>query len=106
MGIELDHVFVMCARGAPEGDALVRAGLREGTANAHPGQGTANRRFFFENAYLELVWVADIAEAQGEVARPARLWERWSGRGDGRACPFALVFRPDATGGALPFATE
>ena len=29
---------------------LIRLGLREGSPNQHPGQGTANRRFFFANS--------------------------------------------------------
>jgi hypothetical protein len=40
--------------------------MAEGEPNTHPGQGTACRRFFFRNAFLELVWVRDPAEAQGE----------------------------------------
>jgi hypothetical protein len=28
----------------------------EDSSNTHPGQGTANRQFFFNNAYLELLW--------------------------------------------------
>jgi hypothetical protein len=98
--MELDHVFVMCDVGAPEADALVALGLHEGSANTHPGQGTACRRFFFENAYLELVWVADPAEAQSAGVARARLWERWSARRAG-VSPFGIVLRggpdPDAT---------
>ena len=98
MAHELDHVFVMCSPGAPEAEALLEAGLREGSSNTHPGQGTACRRFFFGNAYLEMVWVSDEAEAQSPAARPTRLFERWSGR-DAGACPFGVVLRP---AGALP----
>jgi hypothetical protein len=58
----LDHVIVFCSTGAPEADDLVRLGLREGLPNTHPGQGTANCRFFFQNAYLELLWVSDPKE--------------------------------------------
>jgi glyoxalase-like protein len=68
MTYALDHVFVCCAEGAPEAERLVRLGLTEGSPNTHPGQGTASRRFFFENAYLELIWVTDPREAQGEPA--------------------------------------
>ena len=92
---ELDHVFICASIGAPEADRLVEFGLTEGTRNAHPGQGTANRRFFFHNAMLELLWVHDAAEAQSELVRPTRLWERWAGRSGG-ACPLALCFRPRA----------
>jgi hypothetical protein len=105
MALELDHVFICCSRGAPEGDALVRLGFNEGSANTHPGQGTANRRFFFRNAFLELLWVSEPTAARNEQTRRTKLWERWSGRASG-ACPFGLVFRPrDANTAAAPFAT-
>ena len=71
---------------APEAAWLVEFGLVEGSPNVHPGQGTANRRFFFDNAFLELLWVADAAKAQADgPARRMRLWERWSGAGLPRA---------------------
>lgn len=50
-------------------------GLTEGTSNSHPEQGTANRRFFFPNAMLELLWVHDEHEAQSPLVAPTRLWE-------------------------------
>ncbi len=90
--MELDHVFVMCDVGAPEAAALHALGLREGSSNAHPGQGTACRRFFFGNAYLELMWVADADQARAPAAAPTRLWDRWSQRRRG-ASPFGLVLR-------------
>jgi hypothetical protein len=95
--VEVDHIFVSASVGAPEGDRLLDLGLLEGSANRHPGQGTANRRFFFANAMLELIWVEDAQEAQNE-AEPARrlhLWERWAKR-DGGACPFGVCLRPTA----------
>jgi hypothetical protein len=101
----VDHVFVCCAAGAEEASALVGLGLTEGAPNTHPGQGTACRRFFFHNAYLELVWVADAGEAQSALARPTRLWDRWSGRAAG-ACPFAVILRPaDGAERDPPFAS-
>jgi hypothetical protein len=93
LGAVVDHVFVCCAEGAPEADALAALGLVEGSGNTHPGQGTACRRFFFSNAYLELVWVSDAEEARSDLAAPTRLWERWSGRGQA-ASPFGVVLRP------------
>jgi hypothetical protein len=105
MTSEFDHVFICASAGAPEADRLVEFGLTEGTRNAHPGQGTANRRFFFHNAMLELLWVQDAAEAQSELVRPTRLWERWAGRSGG-ACPLALCFRPKSQhAGKPPFPT-
>jgi Glyoxalase-like domain len=87
----LDHAFVGCVAGAPEADALLRLGFVEGPGNTHPGQGTANRRFFFENFMLELLWVADAAEAQSERTRRTRLWERCEQREIG-VCPFGIIF--------------
>jgi len=46
MPIELDHVFICTAPGAPCAEEIVQLGLHEGAPNQHPGQGTANRRFF------------------------------------------------------------
>jgi hypothetical protein len=95
--VEVDHVFVAASVGAPEGDRLVELGLVEGSSLHHPGQGTANRRFFFANAMLELAWVHDAAEARSETlpARRLHFWERWAGR-DGAACPFGVCLRPQA----------
>jgi hypothetical protein len=105
MPLEVDHAFIACAHQAQEGDALLRAGFVEGSRNTHPGQGTANRRFYFENFMLELMWVADPAEAQSAQTRRSRLWERWSQRQSG-VSPFGIVFRasgdPDS---AAPFPT-
>ena len=53
MSIELDHLFSLVPRKALEADRLVEIELTEGEPNTHPGQGTACRRFFFRNAYLE-----------------------------------------------------
>jgi hypothetical protein len=88
----LDHVFVGAKRGAPEAEQLVHYGLREGTSNVHPGQGTRNKRFFFRNAMLELLWVENPVEAQSEQTAPTRLWERWSKRRSG-ASPFGIIVR-------------
>ena len=93
MRIELDHVFVCTTPGAPEAEELIQFGLREGRPNTHPGQGTANRRFSFANAMIELLWVSDEKEARGEATRRTLLWERWSGR-DGAASPFGICLRP------------
>ena len=45
--MHLDHIFIRARPGAPEAEALKAFGLTEGSPNRHPGQGTANRRFFF-----------------------------------------------------------
>jgi len=105
MTLEVDHAFIACSSGAPEGDALVRLGLVEGSRNTHLGQGTANRRFFFENFMLELLWVANPAEATNAQTSRTRLWERCSARESGNS-PFGIVFRSAGDcGSAIPFRT-
>lgn len=104
-GLELDHAFIGCAAGAPEGDALLQLGIVEGSGNTHPGQGTANRRFFFDNFMLELVWVSDPDEAQSERTRRTRLWDRLQ-RQDPAVSPFGIIFKPSGgVSSPAPFPT-
>jgi hypothetical protein len=91
---EVDHLFVFTDAGAPEADRLVAFGLTEGEPNVHPGQGTANRRFFFRNVFLELLWVSDPEEARSELVRPMHFWQRWTGRRSGASSPFGVLLRP------------
>jgi len=67
--------------------------LVEGSPNLHPGQGTACRRFFFQNAMLEFIWVHDAVEAQSDQTRRTMLWERWSEAGRATS-PFGIILRP------------
>lgn len=55
MGFEFDHLFICTDVGAGDADQLVSLGLTEGTRNTHPGQGTANRRFFFQAVIVFLL---------------------------------------------------
>jgi Glyoxalase-like domain len=101
--LHLHHIFVLTSVGAPEAQALVDAGLLEGSPNTHPGQGTANRRFFFESGFLELLWVHDEREAQSPITAPTKLFDRWAGRGR-TANPFGLCFSSaDGADSNLPF---
>jgi hypothetical protein len=100
--LELDHIIFFCAPGAPEADVLLGLGLHEGPGNSHPGQGTVNRRFFFRNLYLELLWVEGFDEAQTGEARRTQLWDRWINRANG-CCPIGLVLRPGPDGAGTPF---
>jgi hypothetical protein len=96
MSIILDHVFICCDEYGPEAEALLSIGLVEGSRNVHPGQGTANRRFFFYRGFIELLWVSNREEAQSSLTAPTKLWPRWVARKQG-ACPFGIAFSPDAT---------
>jgi len=75
-GWELDHVFVAVHRDAPELDHLHRVGFAEGPGNVHEGQGTACRRVFFENLYLEFIWLEDHRVAAAPRIRQTGLAAR------------------------------
>lgn len=100
MTIELDHVFILCDPGAPQAALLTEAGLVEGPPNHHPGQGSANRRFFFANTVLELIYLVDMEETDREPARGLRLKNRWL---DASASPFGLIVRRDNANAPPPF---
>jgi hypothetical protein len=76
MELLFHHFFVFCSPGGLEAEALVLAGFSEGSRNNHPGQGTANRRFFFPNGMLEFLWVEKPDEIQNAVTKPTCLYER------------------------------
>jgi Glyoxalase-like domain len=94
MAFELDHLFICTDIGASEADKLVSFGFVEGRSNTHPGQGTANRCFFFHNAMLEFLWVHNPAEAKSALIQRTRLWERWFDRD--HVCPIGICLRPTA----------
>jgi hypothetical protein len=103
MALHLHHVFVCTSVGAPEAEGLLNAGLVEGSSNTHLGQGSANRRFFFESGFLELLWVHDEREAQSALVAPTKLWERWAGRTKATN-PFGLCFSSaEGADPVLPF---
>jgi hypothetical protein len=94
MPLELDHLFVCTATGAPAADRLIELGFAEGPPNTHPGQGTANRRFFFANAMLEFVWVENEAEARSDLTSRTLLADRCERRAE--ISPFGVIVRPGA----------
>ena len=75
-------------------------GLTEGPRNDHPGQGTANRRFFFSNTALEFLFVCDSDEAAGGRGSRLRIPERAK---SSRASPFGLIVRATGESADMPF---
>lgn len=103
MTLELDHIFIAVSANAPEAELLKSFGLTEGSPNQHLGQGTANRRFFFENAFLELLWITDITEIRSKLVKPTHLYERLSQQNQ-PISPFGICFRPtDHSELSIPF---
>jgi len=106
MALELDHLFIFTSVGAREVEQLLKFGLTEGEPNTHTRQGTACRRFFFRNAYLEFLWVHDEQEATDAWVKPLGFVQRCRYQMTG-ASPFGLIFRPSSAGKPveLPFQT-
>ena len=92
MAIRLDHAFILTQPGAPEAELLIDIGMVEGTPNTHPGQGTANRRFFFTDFGLELGFFTDPEEARTGPGRILRSRDRYEAD---HGSPFGLIFRAD-----------
>lgn len=101
----IDHVFMLVEPGEVAGvvRSLTDFGLTESSRRSHPGLGTSNVFFCFDNVFLEILWVADRAEAsRTELGR--LLIERVEGRMSG-ATPFGIAFRTLEPGDAVPFET-
>jgi hypothetical protein len=104
MALQPHHVIVYTSVGAPEAESLFGAGLIEGSPSTHIGQGTANRRVFFESGFLEMLWVHDEHEARSAHIAPTKLWDRWIERGRA-ANPYGLCFSSADTEDSVPFPT-
>lgn len=98
--MQLHHFFILTEKFAPEAELLTELGLIEGVSNNHPGQGTANRRFFFSNTALELLYVRDAKEADDGPGHGLHLPERAS---NSSASPLGLVMRCDDASEGLAF---
>ena len=71
--MEIDHIFIFSE--AATADELTDFGFVEGSNRIHTGQGTANRKFYFENFFLEILWVHNEEEIKNKIVRNTRLWE-------------------------------
>jgi hypothetical protein len=100
MTIELDHFFILTEPGSPQADLVSSIGLIEGTRNIHPGQGTANRRFFFSNSTLEFLYIRDAEEAEKGRGSRLRFTERVT---SANASPFGLIVRTASGSTDIPF---
>jgi len=88
--MKIDHLFIFSENPEADVSELIQAGLTEGSSRVHPGQGTRNRKFYFENFYLEIVWVYDEKEIKSDLTAPTCLWERANCRSSGFS-PFGLM---------------
>ncbi|MCZ4282222.1 VOC family protein [Kiloniella laminariae] len=95
--LELDHIFVFVTlqdseTKPKEATLLEQAGLQESYRRAHPGQGTTNICYCFDNCYLELLWLTNEQEARSPLIARTALAERAHWKTNG-ASPFGLALR-------------
>ncbi len=88
----IDHVFMLVEANGPEMDGMVSLGLVETYRRPHPGQGTQNVCYCFDNLYLELIWVNDEEAVRSNRIQRTGLYERslWRTKG---TCPFGIAWR-------------
>lgn len=100
--LELDHVFVFCTPGDGLEERMKAQGLVESYRRRHPGQGTQNVCFCFDNAFVELLWVNDEAEIRSPLVARTALFER-SRHVILGTCPFGIAWRGGAAITTWPY---
>ena len=88
----IDHIFMLIEPGGPEIYRLAALGLAETYRRIHPGQGTRNICYAFDNLFLELLWVDDYHALRSDAIKRTRLYERSLWRTHG-TCPFGIAWR-------------
>jgi hypothetical protein len=74
--MEVDHIFIFSKNKGKEADEFLEFGFIEGSRRVHIGQGTINRKFYFENFFIEILWVENENEMRSDLILPTKLWER------------------------------
>lgn len=71
-----NHIFIFCDNHNDVVNELVEFGFIEGSSRIHPNQGTKNRKFYFNDFYIEILWVYNIDEIRNKITYPTKLYER------------------------------
>jgi hypothetical protein len=103
--LEVDHLMIHVAPGAPERAALVEAGFTIAPgANEHEGQGSASVMVELANGFLELVWRDTSVSVLPSLAKVAQRYERQSAWRSSGWAPLGLGFhRAPGAPDSLPF---
>jgi len=83
------HIFIFCDNHNEVMNELLEFGFIEGSNRIHPNQGTRNRKFYFNDFYIEILWVHNIDEALNDITAPTKLYERSRYKTSGYS-PFGL----------------
>jgi hypothetical protein len=89
--MEIDHFYFCVDKPDEIAEMLINFGLVEGKPNTHLGQGTANRRFFFQNTMLELLYLTNEDEIQSERTKILGLYEQFSKKNRSK---IGIIWRP------------
>lgn len=84
-----NHIFIFCDNHDEVANELIEFGLKEGSNRIHPNQGTQNRKFYFNDFYVEILWVHSIGEVTSKLTSPTQLYERSKYKING-VSPFGL----------------
>lgn len=87
--MKIDHFFIFSSNKGQIANELVEFGITEGSNRIHRGQGTANRKFYFDNFFLEVLWVDNESDIRSEQTSKTKLWERSQFEKSGHS-PFGL----------------
>jgi len=74
--LSVNHIFIFTNDYDKAAQELIDFGFTEGSSRVHPGQGTKNRKFNFNNFFLEILWVHDEDEINSGLTKPTKLSER------------------------------
>ena len=87
--MSVNHIFIFTTDYNKAAQELIDFGFTEGSSRVHPGQGTQNRKFKFDNFFLEILWVHDESEINSTLTKPTKLNERANWKNN-NCSPFGL----------------
>jgi len=87
--MSVNHIFIFTDNYDKAAQELIDFGFIEGSSRVHPGQGTQNRKFNFDNFFLEILWVHDENEINSVLTKPTKLEQRSKWKLNGSS-PFGL----------------
>jgi len=87
--MSVNHIFIFTDDYDKAAQEIIDFGFTEGSNRVHPGQGTQNRKFNFNNFFLEILWVHDKNEINSALTKPTKLGERANWKNNGSS-PFGL----------------
>ncbi|HJP86488.1 MAG TPA: VOC family protein [Gemmatimonadaceae bacterium] len=95
--VELDHVYIVVQPGgAKEIAALESAGFHITRPQRHDGEGTTSVAAFFDNAYLELMWLDSTLSVTPEHAASAEQFRQAAAWRTSGHSPFGIGLRRTA----------